>query len=196
MQAAIVDRREANQKAFERMVTADPVLVDVRPAIQALPGFERNVILTSGPPLDWKDYTGGQRAAIIGGAQFEGLARSPEEAISKLDAGEIRVAGCHDHGCVGSLAGIYTASMPVFVVENRHGKNTAFCNMYEGSNPRRLNYGVYDEGVRDRLLFVQNEVVPVVAEAVRHSGGIPLKPIMKRALTMGDDPGQPSDNKL
>ena len=59
--------------------------------------------------------------------------------------------------------------------------------MYEGSNPRRLNYGVYDEGVRERLLFVQNEVVPVVAEAVRRSGGIPLKPIMKRALTMGDE---------
>jgi hypothetical protein len=34
---------------------------------------------------------------------------------------------------------------------------------------------------------VQNEIVPVVAEAVRLSGGIPLKPIIKRALGMGDE---------
>ena len=90
-------------------------------------------------------------------------------------------------GCVGSLAGIYTASMPAFVVENRAFGNVAFCNIYEGSNPRRLNYGVYDEGVRERLLLVQNEIVPVIAEALRQSGGIPLKPIIKRALGMGDE---------
>ena len=90
-------------------------------------------------------YTGGQREGIIGGALFEALARDRIEAIAKLDAGEIKVGACHDFGCVGSLAGIYTASMPVFVVEDRAFGNVAFCNIYEGSNPRRLNYGVYDE---------------------------------------------------
>src|SRR4029450_5671228 len=89
--------------------------------------------------------------------------------------------------CVGSLAGIYTASMPAFVVENRAFGNVACCNIYEGSNPRRLNYGVYDDGVRERLLLVQNEIVPVIADALRRSGGIPLKPIIKRALGMGDE---------
>ena len=97
------------------------------------------------------------------------------------------MGACHDFGCVGSLAGIYTASMPAFVVENRAFGNVACCNIYEGSNPRRLNYGVYDDGVRDRLLLVQNEIVPVIAEALRQSGGIPLKPIIKRALGMGDE---------
>lgn len=187
MQDASGARAAANTQAFDRLVKADPVVVDVRPAIEVVLGLELNTILTSGPPLAWPGYTGGQREAIIGGALFEGLADSRDEAIAKLDAGGIKVAGCHDFGCVGSLAGIYTASMPVFVVENRAAGNVGFCNMYEGSNPRRLNYGVYDEGVRERLLFVQNEVVPVVAEAVRRSGGIPLKPIMKRALTMGDE---------
>ena len=187
MQDASGGRDGANEAAFLRLVAADPVLVDVRPAIEVVPGFTRDTILTSGPPMPWAGYTGGQRDAIIGGAQFEGLANSRDDAIARLDRGEIKVAGCHDYGCVGSLAGIYTASMPVFVVENKGGGNVAFCNMYEGSNPRRLNYGVYDDGVRERLLFVQNEVVPVVAEAVRHAGGIPLKPIMKRALTMGDE---------
>ena len=137
--------------------------------------------------LAWEEYTGGQAAAVIGGALFEGLAGSREEAVAKLEAGEIVVGGCHDYGCVGSLAGIYTASMPVFVVENRAFGNTGYCNFYEGTNPRRLNYGVYDDGVRDRLLYIQDTIAPVLAEVVRRSGGIALKPIMKRAVHMSDE---------
>ncbi len=182
-----VDPKTANDEAFGRLVAAEPVLVDIRPAIEALPGMTPHTVLTSGPTLAWPDYTGGQRAAIIGGALFEGLAASRAEAERKLAAGEIRVDGCHDYGCVGSLAGIYTASMPVFVVENTTTGRAGCCNMYEGTNPRRLNYGVYDDGVRDRLLFVQDVVAPVIAEAVRASGGIALKPIMQRALHMGDE---------
>jgi hypothetical protein len=187
MQYAAAKRAEANLLAFERLTRSDPVLVDVRPARDFIPNFTPETILTSGPPLPWSDYTGGQRDAIIGGAVFENLAKDRDEAIVKLDAGEIRVRACHDFGCVGSLAGIYTASMPVFVVENRAFGNVAYCNIYEGSNPRRLNYGVYDEGVRDRLLVVQNDIVPVIAEALRQGAGIPLKPIIKRALGMGDE---------
>jgi hypothetical protein len=180
-------RNAANREAFERLCAADPVLTDVQPAIDVVPGMTGQTILTSGPPMAWGDYTGGQRDAVIGGALFEGLAQTREEADAKLAAGEIGVGGCHDLKCIGSLAGVYTASMPVFVVENRAGGNTAFCNMYEGTNPRRLNYGVYDEGVRERLLFVGDVVAPVIGEAVRNAGGIALKPLMKRALHMGDE---------
>ncbi len=187
MQFAVDKRADANRLAFERLTKSDPVLIDIRRAGDFVPGLTPQTILTSGPPMDWADYIGGQREAIIGGALFEGLAGDKNEAIAKLDAGEIKIGGCHDFGCVGSLAGIYTASMPVFVVENRAFGNVACCNIYEGSNPRRLNYGVYDEGVRDRLLLVQNEIVPVIAEALRESGGVALKPIIKRALGMGDE---------
>ncbi len=180
-------REEANKAAFERLCTSDPVVKDVVPAIDVLPGMTRETILTSGPPMAWSDYTGGQRDAILGGALFEGLAANREDAERKLATEEIRVDGCHDYGAVGSLAGIYTASMPVFVVENTTYNNIGYCNIYEGTNPRRLNYGVYDEGVHERLLFIQNAVAPVVGEAIRASGGIALKPIMRRALHMGDE---------
>jgi hypothetical protein len=146
-----------------------------------------NHVLTSGPPMDWDQYTGGQRDAVIGGALFEGLAVDREDAERKFSSGEIKVAGCHDYKCVGSLAGVYTASMPVFAVENQGVGNVGYCNMYEGTNPRRLNYGVYDEGVHERLLFVNNEVAPLIGEAVRRTGGILLKPLMQRALHMGDE---------
>ena len=182
-----IDRIAANRTAFERLCGAEPVLVDLGPAIEHLPGMSRETILTSGPALPFSEYEGGQRDAIIGAAQFEGLAADREEAVAKLEAGDLRVGGCHDCAAVGSLAGVYTASMPVFAVRNEAGGNHGYCNFYEGTNPRRLNYGVYDEGVKERLLFVQDVVAPVIAEAVRRAGGIRLKPLMQRALHMGDE---------
>lgn len=178
---------EANAEAFRRMTSAEPVVVDVARAIDALPGYEPSLILTSGAPLPWADYHGGQREALIGGAQFEGLASSRDDAIAKFESGAIQVGSCHDYGAVGSLAGIYTASMPVFVVENRTNGNRGFCNFYEGKEPRRLNYGCYDAGVHERLLHVNEVLAPVVGEAIRRQGGIPLKPLMAKALRMGDE---------
>ena len=182
-----IARGTANDLAFKRLCEADPVLVDVRPAIDVVPRLTRETILTSGPTMPWPDYVGGQRDAIIGAALFEGAAATIAEADAKFSSGELIVEGCHDYQCIGSLAGVYTASMPVFVVENRSGGNTAYCNMYEGTNPRRLNYGVYDDGVKQRLLAVNNVIAPVIGSAVRRSGGVPLKPLMKRALHMGDE---------
>ena len=178
---------EANATAFERLDSADPWVVDVAAARDVLPGYRDNLVLTSGAPMAWPDYTGGQREALIGGALFEGLADSREDAIAGFDSGRIEVGACQDHAAVGSLAGIYTASMPVFVVENRTHGNRGFCNFYEGKEPRRLNYGCYDEGVHERLLHVNTVLAPVVGEAIRRRGGIALKPLIARALRMGDE---------
>jgi len=180
-------RDAANAECLRRLCAAEPVLTDVRPAIEVMPGMAPDLVLTSGPTLPWRDYVGGQRDAIIGGALFEGLARDRADAEAKLDAGTIRVGGCHPCGAVGSLAGIYTASMPVFVVRDEVSGVTGHCNFYEGTHRRRLNYGVYDAGVKERLDYVHTVIAPVVAEAVRRSGGIKLKPIMVRALHMGDE---------
>ena len=180
-------RRSANAEAFRRLTAAEPVLEAIAPALAVVPGMAASLVLTSGPSMPWSAYHGGQRRAVIGAALFEGLASDEADADARLQGGEISLDGCHGHGCVGSLAGVYSASMPVFVVRNATAGNVGYCNFYEGTNPRRLNYGVYDEGVRDRLLHVQNLVAPVVAEAIERTGGIPLKPLMKRALHMGDE---------
>ena len=177
----------ANAEAFERLDDADPWVVDVAPARDVLPGYRDNLVLTSGAPMPWSEYVGGQRDALIGGALFEGLADSREEAIAGFAEGRIEIGGCHDYSAVGSLAGIYTASMPVFVVENRTHGNLGFCNFYEGKEPRRLNYGCYDDGVRDRLQHVNTVLAPVVGEALRRMGGVALKPLIARALRMGDE---------
>jgi len=180
-------RTKANAEALRRMNESDPVLVDVRPAGEVVPGMTRETVLTSGRPMAWPDYRGGQRRSLVYGAIYEGLASDEDDAAAKFDRGEIRVGACHEHGCVGSVAGIYTASMPVFVVENAPLGTTGYCNFYEGASPRRLNYGAYDDDVRNGLLFIQDVVAPVIGEAVRRSGGVPLKPLMRRAIHMGDE---------
>lgn len=180
-------REQANQRAFTKLTSADPVLVDVRRAGDVVPGMTPTTILTSGPPQAWEAYVGPQRNALIYGAMFEGLAATEEQAAAKLASGEITIEPCHHHGCVGSVAGIYTSSMPVFVVENRAGDNLGFCNFYEGESQRRLNYGLYGDDVKERLDFIDRVLAPVIGDAVRQSGGIPLKPMMSRALRMGDE---------
>ncbi len=180
-------RTTANQEAHGLMCAANPILEDVRPAREVVPHLPDNMILASGPTMPWSRYHGGQRAAIIGAARYEGLASTAAEAEAKLANGEIQVAGCQDYACVGSLAGVYSASMAVFVVRDAQSGKRVYCNFYEGQNPRRLNYGVYDEGVHQRLLFIDRVIAPVVGEAVRRAGGVPLKPLMIRALHMGDE---------
>jgi hypothetical protein len=180
-------RERANTEALERLWDAEPVLVDVRPAIEVVPGMTPETVLTSGAPLAWEACFGGQRSGILGGALFEGLADDDEDAEAKIREGAIRVATCQEHGCIGSLAGIYTASMPVFVVENARGGNRAFCNLFEGPSPARLNYGVFNDEVRASLGFIADVAGPVLGEAVRVAGGVPLRPIVRRALHMGDE---------
>jgi len=185
MDSKMKDR--ANVKALEKICSAEPTLVDVRQAIEVVPNMTPETILTSGPPMPWEDYTGGQRSAIIGGALFEGLAADAEEVDTKIHAGHIRLRPCHDHDCVGSITGVTTASMAVFVVENQQHGNRAFCTLFEGEMHERLTYGSYNEAVHKNILFLRDVVGRVISEAVRIGGGIPLRPIIHRALHMGDE---------
>ncbi|HSO56251.1 MAG TPA: DUF1116 domain-containing protein, partial [Actinomycetes bacterium] len=178
---------EANQEAFTRLTCADPVLVDVRPAGEVVPGMTPDTILASGAPLPWEAYYGGQRRAILHAAVYEELASGPEEAEEAIRAGRIRLAACHDHGCVGSVAGIYTSSMPVLVVESARYGNRGFCNLYEGESRKRLNYGVYDDEVRRGLDYLAGSLGPLLSAALRRTDGIPLVPVIRRALHMGDE---------
>lgn len=180
-------RDQANAEAVTRMTGAEPILVGIQAAGDAIPGMSPSTILTSGPPMPWAEYYGGQRRAVLYGAIYEGLARDEEDADRKLADGSIILGATHDHGCVGSVAGIYTASMPVFVVENRARGNRAYCNFYEGESRHRLNYGSYNEDVRRGLDFLRDGLAPVLAEVVRSSDGIALKPLIARALRMGDE---------
>lgn len=180
-------RRAANAEAVDRMATSAPVLTGVRAALDVVPGMTPETILTSGAPLAWADYHGGQRRAILYAALYEGLAADERDAETKLENGSIRVRSTQQHACIGSVAGIYTASMPVLVVQDQRHGNTAFCNLYEGKSPRRLNYGAYDDGVEAGLRWLERVMAPTLAACLERTGPIPLTPLMARALRMGDE---------
>ncbi len=67
----------ANAEAARRIIAADPVLVDVAPALEVIPGMRDRLVLHSGPPVDWKRMCGAQRGAAIGMCIFEGWAKGP-----------------------------------------------------------------------------------------------------------------------
>jgi len=184
---AINNINQANQKSLEILQSTNPILVDVRTAIDVVPNMDSNLILASGPPMSWKEYRGGQKNAILGGAVHEGLADTKEKAEEEIEKGNIQVSSCQEYNCVGSLAGIYTASMPVLVVEDTVSGNRSFCTLFEGSSPYRLNYGSYNSEVENNLLYLKEVIAPVLGEVIREAGSIELKPIMKRALHMGDE---------
>lgn len=178
----------ANAEALRRLFDVDPFLVDIAPALEALPGMAPNVILTSGPPLAWSEYRGGQRRAIAGAVVYEGLAASIQEAERLLDAGGVVVAGCHDYACVGSLAGVTSASMPVLVVQDASSGRRGHCTLFEGATPARLNYGVWNDDVAANLRYLAHTIAPTLAGVIRSiEGGVALKPIMRRALAQGDE---------
>lgn len=176
-----------NDVALDRVRSRQPVLVDVAPAVDVVPGLRRGLILTSGPTMPWSAYRGGQRTAVLGAAVYEGLAPDLDAASEAFAAGEIEVAGCQDHGCVGSLAGVTSASMPVLVVEDATTGQRAFCTLFEGETPHRLNYGVWNDTVRENLRLLADVIGPALGAAIRRTRGIPLLPIMARALRQGDE---------
>ena len=88
---------QANQIAFKKMTDADPVLVDIAPAIEVIPGLEDKMVLHSGPPIAWEKMCGAQRGAIIGEVLYEGWAKNVEEAVRLLETGQIKLEPNHHH---------------------------------------------------------------------------------------------------
>jgi hypothetical protein len=177
----------ANATALSRYLEAQPVLVDVllaREAIAALDGERR--ILHAGPPIAWDDMCGPMQGAIAGAIAYEGWASSPDEAAVLGASGEIALEPCHDHGAVGPMAGIISPSMPLWVVENAAAGNRAYCSFNEGLG-KVLRFGANRPEVLDRLRWMGTELHAVLQAAVRALGGVELRPIMAQALHMGDE---------
>ncbi|MFQ5740226.1 MAG: DUF1116 domain-containing protein [Acidobacteriota bacterium] len=177
---------EANRKAVERMMEAQPVLVGLDIAANVIPGMRRNVLVHAGPPISWERASGPLRGAVIGALIFEGLARSPAEAESLVEAGEIELEPCHHHQSVGPMAGVISSSMAVYIIENRTHGNRTFSNLNEGYG-KVLRYGAFSQEVQSRLGWLNCEMAPLLADAIASSEGVDLRALLAEALHMGDD---------
>ena len=174
---------KANQEAASRLNLGDPVLVDIAPAGEVIPGLQGKMIIHSGPPIEWKRMCGAQRGAIIGQVLFEGWAANVEEAKALLEKGGVRLEPNHQHQTVGPMAGTISASAPVWVVENRAFGNRAFCRQVEGNQ----QFGDYSEQALQGLRMWRDVWAPTLRKALQTMGGLELKPIITKALQMGDE---------
>jgi hypothetical protein len=177
---------QANAEALRRMLSGDPVLVDVVPAGAAIPGLAARHILHAGPPIGWERMCGPMRGAIAGIAVFEGWADDLEDAEKKAASGAFRFEPNHHYDTVGPMTGMTTVSQPLLVVENRTFGNRAYCAINEGIG-KVMRFGGNDAEVLARLAWLRDVLGPALGRVLREMGGIPLKPIVARGLTMGDE---------
>jgi len=181
-----MDIEQANQTAVNRMMEARPILKSVVAARDVIPGMKDNLFLHAGPPIEWERMSGPLRGAIIGAMLFEGLAKSETEAVSMAEGGEVEFDACHHHGAAGPMAGVISASMKVYVVENVEHGNQAFSGLNEGYG-KVLRYGAYSEDVLKKLYWMNDVLGVALADALTESDGLDLRALMAEALHMGDE---------
>ena len=181
-----IDINEANQKAIKQMQAAQPILKGIGTCLEEVPGMKKNLILHAGPPITWDNMSGPLKGAVIGGLIYEGMAKDQQEAEKLAASGEIEFEPWHEHSGVGPMAGVATASMPVWIVENKTNNDKTFCTLNEGLG-KVLRYGAFSEEVIDRLKWIENTLGPVLKEALTYCEEINLKNMISQALQMGDE---------
>ncbi|WP_429842148.1 DUF1116 domain-containing protein [Brevibacillus sp. FIR094] len=185
--AAVAEKiAAANKLAVERIINSQPMLVGFDQAINVVPGMTKTTILHAGPPITWDKMCGGMKGAVTGAIVFEGLAKDIEEAEQVAASGAITFSPCHEHNCVGSMAGVTSASMFMHVVKNKTYGNVAYTNLSE-QMAKILRMGANDESVIARLNWMRDVLGPMLRDAMRIAGEIDLRLMLAQALHMGDE---------
>ncbi|MDN5766956.1 MAG: DUF1116 domain-containing protein [Humibacillus sp.] len=178
--------RVANEEVVKRIIDAHPVLVGFGQAIDVVPGMTKNTILHAGPPIEWKDMCGAMRGAVTGAIVFEGLAENIAEAEEVAANGGVVFSPCHEHDCVGSMAGVTSASMYMHIVKNAVHGNVAYTNLSE-QLAKILRMGANDQSVIDRLVWMRDVFGPMLKQSMELAGEIDLRSMLAQALHMGDE---------
>ena len=176
---------DANARAVAALLTARPHLVGIERAGDAL-GLDDRTLLHAGPPITWDRASGPLRGAIIGALLYEGAADTPEGAERIAASGEVTLEPCHHHGAVGPMAGIVSASMPMFVLADEEHGLKARCTLNEGLG-KVLRYGAYGDAVTARLQWMERVLAPLLAQTLARTGPIDIRALISQALQMGDE---------
>jgi hypothetical protein len=185
--ASLANRIEAaNAEALRRLDAAAPVLVGVRRAGDVVAELAEGVLLHAGPPVGADRLCGPMRGAAIGAVRYEGWAGGAADAETRLARGEIALHCTHDHAVVGPMAGIVSPSMPLFEVRDTAHGTVGYAPINEGIGAV-LRFGANDDAVIERLRWLRDVLAPALDGALARLGGLPLGPLMARALAMGDE---------
>jgi hypothetical protein len=180
----------ANETATQRMLSAQPMLVDVVRAAEAWPQLwadGRKTLTHAGAPVAWDRMCDPMKGTMIGAMLYEGWAQDEADAQAQLAGGVVTFLQNHDLAAVGPMSGTISPSQPVFVVKNRTHGNVAYSNFSEGIG-RVLRFGAFGPDVIRRLKWIEETLAPALKAALGSiEGGIDLKSIQSQALLMGDE---------
>lgn len=178
----------ANDAAVGCIIHSDPVWVDVQPAGECVEGLGDHVILHSGPPVDFEDMVMLHRRGMVSAMLFEGWAKTGEEAVARIRAGEVKIASALDHNTVGAGTGIITQSVMMNVIQDRQSGKRACTFPAEGAFQGGFcGWGLYSEGIAQNLRHMRYTLFPLIREMLARRGGLAIKPILAEGMQMGDE---------
>ena len=184
----MADRRRsaANALALSKMLGSGALLVDVKPASEAL-GLTHGEFLHAGPPITWARASGPMRGALIAAMLFEKMAATPEEAERILEKDGVVLEPCHHRGAVGPMAGVVTPSMWMFELLDPSTGNKSWCSLNEGLG-KVLRYGAFSPEVIERLDWMRDVLGPLLQQGVRaREEQIDVRAIISQMVQMGDE---------
>ncbi|MDF2510338.1 MAG: hypothetical protein K0S04_204 [Herbinix sp.] len=179
---------KANEKVIDILLNSQPTWVDVKPAGEIIPGFEKNMLLHPGPPFeDVNDIVPTLRTSLCGSIIHEGLASTMDAAWEMIKTGEVAIKPAQDYNASCAAVTVISASMPVIVGKDTVFGGVGYASIHPGPNPKCLRWGFYDEDVEKDLSWFRDVFGPALGEAVRSMGGINMKTILARTAGMGDE---------
>lgn len=179
----------ANAIAADRLIHADPVWEDVRPAGEVLEGLEDYTVTHSGPPIAYEDMVHLHRRGMVSACLFEGWAKTEEEAVKLIESGKIKIISALDTNTSGSGTGIITKSVAMLVVRDRNTGKIAATFPAEGVVHQGgfCGWGLYSQGIAENLRTIREDLMPPIVAALKQMGGVHLKPILAQSMQMGDE---------
>jgi hypothetical protein len=171
-------------RSIEVLDGLEVTLGGVRPAGDEIPWLGPRSFLHAGPPLEISEAPGPMRGALAGTLLLEGEVATLREAEAMVDAAELQIAPCHEHRCVGAMAGIVSPRTPVVVVEC--GTRRAFSPLNEGLGTA-LRFGSNDPATLERLRWMIDVEGPVLDAAIELGEPIELTALVAEGLRRGDE---------
>ena len=175
-----------NEKVIKALHEARPHLLGLARAGDVIAGLDDGLVLHAGPPVAYADMAPAMQAAIAGGLVFDGRAPDIAAAQRLAASGAISYAPAHDHRAAGAMAGIITATMPMFVFQDATSGERAYVSINEGLG-KTLRFGANGPDVIERLRWIRDSFAPLLHSALQITGPLDLRAQIAEALRRGDE---------
>ena len=181
---------QADQRAFEALVTVEPAWSGLRTAADAI-GLEGRTLLHCGPPANpahalVQPTLNSAAVACV----FEGWAGDLDEALALVRSGAIRFEPAQDRLVATPMAAVVSPSMRLIEMSDLAGRARRCYGPINGGGhggspaPR---YGRRAPECVALLRFLNGPVADLLDEAGANAEPLPWLPIVDQALVEGDD---------